>query len=282
MRNLISPDEDHLGIFKNIVSSKRSPRKAILKSIESLIESSYLEYFRVLGDLSKLNRINSFSNFQIDALLHCYNSSSKPLNEIIDKIYKLQPEEFRASCQYCGLGEPETSDHYIPKELYPEYSVLPLNLIPCCPICNTNKSNKWLDTSNNRQIVNLYFDYIAKNTRFLFAHIVYNGMDAEIDFQLEKPSNMHKQLFELIERHYNNLKLFDRYRNKANEYISEIKTVLEIDEVKTKSGIENELKRDISKFSKLRGINYYKVVIAFALLECNEFLESDFSNTISG
>lgn len=277
MRSLKSLDENHLEIFKSITEVKQSPRKAILSSIESSINLSYLEYFRVIGELSGIKSVNCYSQDQKEALLHCYNSSSKPLNEMIDKIYNLQPSAYRASCQYCGIGEPETSDHYIPKELYPEYSVLPLNLIPCCPICNTLKSNKWLNKENRRQFINLYFDYINKNVKFLYAEIKYNGDDAEVNFMLLQPPNMSVELFELVKNHYVNLKLFDRYKKKANEYISEIETILNDEEVNDKSEIEYELKRDIRKFSRGRGMNYYKVAIADALLNCKEFLETDFT-----
>jgi len=44
-----------------------------------------------------------------------------------------------AICPYCGLNEPDTLDHFLPKTVHPLLSITLYNLIPCCNNCNHKK-----------------------------------------------------------------------------------------------------------------------------------------------
>ena len=44
-------------------------------------------------------------------------------------------------CPYCGMQSNVTVDHYLPKELFPQFSCFSLNLVPACSDCQ-NKGNK--------------------------------------------------------------------------------------------------------------------------------------------
>jgi hypothetical protein len=61
-------------------------------------------------------------------------------------------------CPFCGgIGRPKSLDHFLPKANYPQYAVLPQNLVPCCRDCNTEKSNA-LATVEDEQSIHPYFD----------------------------------------------------------------------------------------------------------------------------
>lgn len=63
-------------------------------------------------------------------------------------------------CPYCGgIGHVGTLDHYLPKSRYPAYSVLPINLIPCCEKCNKLSGSPVFSTADH-QTINPYFDDI--------------------------------------------------------------------------------------------------------------------------
>lgn len=64
----------------------------------------------------------------------------------------------KEQCPFCGgIGRPRSLDHYLPKANYPQYAVLPQNLVPCCRDCNTEKSNA-LATAEDEQAIHPYFD----------------------------------------------------------------------------------------------------------------------------
>lgn len=47
-------------------------------------------------------------------------------------------------CPFCGgIGQVHTLDHYLPKSIFPIYSVLPENLVPCCRDCNSGKMSSF-------------------------------------------------------------------------------------------------------------------------------------------
>jgi len=61
-------------------------------------------------------------------------------------------------CPFCGgIGRPKSLDHFLPKANYPQYAVLPQNLVPCCRDCNTEKSNA-LANVEDEQSIHPYFD----------------------------------------------------------------------------------------------------------------------------
>lgn len=62
-------------------------------------------------------------------------------------------------CPACGEdGTPNTLDHYLPKEIFPELSITPANLFPMCDICQGEKGTKTVNGKNERLFIHPYFD----------------------------------------------------------------------------------------------------------------------------
>lgn len=62
-------------------------------------------------------------------------------------------------CPACGEdGTPNTLDHYLPKEIFPELSITPANLFPMCDICQGEKGTKTVNSKNERLFIHPYFD----------------------------------------------------------------------------------------------------------------------------
>ncbi|CAD5379365.1 hypothetical protein OF001_U530002 [Pseudomonas sp. OF001] len=61
---------------------------------------------------------------------------TKPARIIYDSLLSQAP---LGRCPLCGFGHASTLDHYLPKSKFPQFSILPLNLIPSCKDCNTGK-----------------------------------------------------------------------------------------------------------------------------------------------
>lgn len=45
-------------------------------------------------------------------------------------------------CAMCGSHHNGTLDHYLPKQDYPEFAILPSNLVPACSICNSGAKGR--------------------------------------------------------------------------------------------------------------------------------------------
>lgn len=87
--------------------------------------------------------------------LYDYNMVKRnPGRVLYDKILVAADEK----CPFCGgIGRPRSLDHYLPKANYPQFSVLPQNLVPSCRDCNTDKSND-LAEKESKQPIHPYFD----------------------------------------------------------------------------------------------------------------------------
>jgi 5-methylcytosine-specific restriction endonuclease McrA len=86
-----------------------------------------------------------------------YRLKDKPKGrEIYDEIYLSAPYNI---CPYCTVGIVKSVDHFLPKSEYPSYSITPINLVPCCRDCNTDKKISYPTNSDN-QPFHPYFDKV--------------------------------------------------------------------------------------------------------------------------
>lgn len=71
-------------------------------------------------------------------------------------------------CPACGEpGQPNTLDHYLPKELFAEFSITPANLFPMCDTCQGFKGVLTVDGTGQRYFIHPYFDDFARGQLLL-------------------------------------------------------------------------------------------------------------------
>jgi hypothetical protein len=80
--------------------------------------------------------------------------SGAPGRKIYDRIRNLAPHN---RCPMCGHRIVKTLDHVLPKAHYPLLAVTPMNLVPCCRDCNTDKLDT-PPTGPSDHFFNPYFD----------------------------------------------------------------------------------------------------------------------------
>lgn len=62
-------------------------------------------------------------------------------------------------CPACGEdGTPNTLDHYLPKDDFPEFAITAANLSPMCDICQGEKKIKTVTAANERIFLHPYYD----------------------------------------------------------------------------------------------------------------------------
>jgi len=202
--------------------NKHEPLRTALINIEDDVKMEYKKYV----SRYKVNRLTNFDNsaFSDPAaknLRSCYADRIE-VNNLKGYIYRNQPQYIRYECQYCMIGDgSESFDHYLPKEDYPEFAVLSLNLIPCCIKCNGHKSTTWKDNLNKRNIINLYYDVIP-SIQFLFCSITYKRNTPIINFTIRNPGGIDPDLFDIIQKHYSRLHLLERFNNKVSTEITNL------------------------------------------------------------
>lgn len=112
-------------------------------------------------------------------------------------------------CPSCGEdGRPNTLDHYLPKDLYPDFCITPENLFPMCDACQNAKGNKVGDSQSPRFFLHPYFDIFVGH-RVLELRIA-PPFDVPT-FQLSACSSLTMQQTALVNSHIRELRVENRY-----------------------------------------------------------------------
>lgn len=65
-------------------------------------------------------------------------------------------------CPICGSPSIGTLDHYLPKEDFPEFSILPSNLLPACSLCNSGaKGRTFKGGAAGERFLHPYYDKLG-------------------------------------------------------------------------------------------------------------------------
>jgi hypothetical protein len=276
MRALQAFGGDPYPVFESISDAKRDPRRARLVSLRSRIRTLYATYVSDITILATL-RPASFSGNEAGDLIHCYTSETRPLSElknvIEEGIRESDPVAY-GICQYCGLTHaPETWDHYLPKEQFPEFATHALNLVPACHQCNNLKGEKWTASCGRRRILSLYYDKLPIgcyiNVRLTLAP------KPKAEFGLSDKSSDFGNLEPEIRSHYRELDLLRRFGKAASAEIEDKRTELR-DTLRLPGGVVDAkrlLEKAVSNLSKTHSANYWKVPLFRAMADSNDFLD---------
>ncbi len=130
----------------------------------SIWQSAYDSYRLEKGDPWKVvpavfatnaNDIEAIAAAQRD--LYRTRSGSGPLARI-------RSTKGLTCCPMCGSHHHGTLDHYLPRDSFPEFSILPSNLVPACPYCNSSvKKALYKGARSPERFIHPYFDTIAKD-----------------------------------------------------------------------------------------------------------------------
>ena len=112
-------------------------KKPTLESLSSSVKVRYLEYDDKFNNNDLLTISNSNrNNTEKEALIYLYEGRSNTVSDLKNSIKLNQDVHLRQICPNCGLLSAVTVDHYIPKEIHPDFSIYSKNLIWSCGTCN--------------------------------------------------------------------------------------------------------------------------------------------------
>lgn len=110
-------------------------------------------------------------------------------------------------CCLCSHRQASTLDHYLPRASYPEFSVLPLNLVPACWECNHTKGDVYLSQDGGPAFIHAYLDQGLDRIRFLFAELSVADGEPTVGYYVEPPVNLPDDLGLRIRSHFEELDL---------------------------------------------------------------------------
>jgi hypothetical protein len=145
-----------------------------------------------------------------------------PGRSIYDQI-KMLPKGDR--CPFCDQRNVSTLDHILPKTLYSNLTVTPLNLVGACMECNKKKLSTAPLTASE-VVLHPYFDDISKE-QWLTAAIVPQSPCA-IVFDIERPASWDEITNARARRQFALLELASLYSSEAARELTNIRYNLEM------------------------------------------------------
>lgn len=146
-----------------------------------------------------------------DLYQNTFVKSSKT-RHLYDSIKKSSPNDI---CPFCGQRTVSTVDHYLPKSIYADLAITPLNLLPSCADCNFSK-NAATALAPQDQTLHPYFDD-ADSDKWLFAKLE-KTTPAALTFFVKCPARWDEVKRSRTENHFKAFKLAQLYAsNSANE-----------------------------------------------------------------
>ncbi|MEX2746285.1 HNH endonuclease signature motif containing protein [Rhizobium mongolense] len=213
--------DDCAALIKN--AALRANMTAIRQNILNM--SSDYDARGELAELHLIAQHQGVANVEASDLKKNYTSrmarKGVPARAVYDAL-KILPKNNR--CPYCNYGSVETLDHVLTKDLYPAFSVAPINLVGCCDRCNRLKGEA-APTGPNDGYLHPYFDRV-NHAVWLVAEVAHST-PAAATFRAENLSGLDGALFSRIQTQFDGLELARLYSDAASDEIVDIADVLE-------------------------------------------------------
>lgn len=208
--------------------------------------------------------------FRKSQLLILYSTyfvkQEKPARVIYDALMSAANDK----CPFCGgLGRPRNLDHYLPKAHYPQFSVLPVNLVPSCRDCNMDGKGEDYATNESEQVLQPYLDHDCFfNEQWIYARYITNTIyePGVIEYFVQPPEHWSDAQKRRVEKHFVDFSLGLRYSKEAGvrliTYLAQIQTLqqLPLDLAVAKSIILQPA------INTARFINHWERVMCLALM----------------
>lgn len=181
-------------------------------------------------------------------------------------------------CCLCALRDTSELDHYLPKEDFPEFAALSLNLVPACSVCNGKKARNYRDTAGGQLFVHAYFDDLPDSLLFLKSTLS-TSPTVVPSFHVSQPAGMSTALFGVIENQFKLFGLDAAYSDAAIELLLERRRSIE--EYYVDGGapeVAKYLDRDARSAADHVGANHWKPVFLAAAAASVDFCSGGFKN----
>lgn len=212
----------------------------------------------VLGQLKKSELVKLYDTYFVD--------QDKPSRQIYNELLAAAEEK----CPFCGgIGRPRNLDHYLPKAHYPQFSILPINLVPSCRDCNMDGKRDEFATNEEEQLIQPYLDDQCFFTeQWIYARYLpgTNGEPGVIEYFVRPPEDWKTAQKHRVKKHFNDFRLDLRFSKEAGPrlvtYLAQIKSLTEI-----------PLELEVAKSTILRPaikvapfVNHWERVMCLALM----------------
>ncbi|GAB7535752.1 HNH endonuclease [Burkholderia sp. 3C] len=163
----------------------------------------------VIDQLTKSDLIKLYDNY--------FSKIKKPARDIYDSLLNSALER----CPFCGgIGIPRNLDHFLPKSIFPQFSIVPGNLVPSCLDCNLGEKGEGFAQLEEEQIIHPY----AENGHFFDEQWIFarykesgDGSPGVFDYYVAPPGHWNEVDKARVAAHFVKFGLGKRFSIKAAE-----------------------------------------------------------------
>ncbi len=265
---------DATATFDAIAKAKHRKTRTHMRAARPEVIDAYDSYAQAAPEVAALAALD-LTNDQKTAMRHAFTVETAPMQTLRGDLLG-RPIVFR--CPFCGISESSTLDHYLPKEDYPEFAILPLNLIPSCAVCNTLKRDRILvDGTDVRMFLHPCYDTVP-NEEFLSVRARIQDEALILSYRIRRPDGMAQRIFRHLQAHFDVLNLADRYRRMALDHLGEYYPTLRrtYGEDEDAGRVANLLIEAACDAEEASGPNFWRAKLYRALAADNAFCDGGF------
>lgn len=244
-------DECVIGITGNAALRKKL---ASSKPDLTAVETQYLAAAGT-GELHSILPINThgdddpvvINTLKKSELVKIYDQYFVPEQKPARKIYDALLNAAKEKCPFCGgIGTPRNLDHFLPKAHFPQFSVLPRNLVPACRDCNIDGKAHSFATNAEDQIIQPYADndrFFLEQWIFAAYHAGNDGEPGEFEYHISPPEDWTEVDKLRVRKHFEDFNLAKRYATKAAEHLGIV--LQQIKNLKRRGLDSEDVQRDL-------------------------------------
>ena len=206
-------------------------RNTFLTAVPDLVYLG-LQYEQLVkkGELYKFPRIENIKRKTVvvppltkSKLVNLYANNLRNKEKPARSLYEYLLACANEKCPFCGdIGRPKNLDHFLPLAHYPQFSVMPVNLIPACRDCNMGEKGDDFAGQAEDQIIHPYLDKnIFYTQQWVHARYVNDG-DGVVEYYVQPPAEWQEVDKARVNKHFRDFDLARRYGIEAGKHLSEI------------------------------------------------------------
>jgi len=215
-----------------------------------------------------------------------YKSGAELPKFIKERLHRMQG---LSACPYCGLQKNVTTDHYLPKQHFPQYAALSSNLVPACTDCQMNGAKgEWFPGASEKKegrpmrrpvrgfLERLLHPYFDKFLRSRVLRIDFIPAETLLDISLSSISN-DKRIRALVNFHIGKLNIQRAATSAVRAYWSGLISRIRHDSslAESRDSIHKFLQGELRRvYSECRSVNSIEFIFYASILR--DQIKSDF------
>ncbi|ATZ74152.1 hypothetical protein CWC33_10820 [Idiomarina sp. X4] len=268
------PEEDSLEILRDIINERHRYRSFydritndLISQAEMFIEHNGNPLMLTPLDLKNYTDSEEEANQRKKSLIGLYTPKDEKLPFL--QLEAMRKRNGLVVCPSCGEpGRPRTLDHYLPKDVFPELSVLLLNLTPMCDWCQGEKLTDYITEDGQKRYIHPYFDDVD---RPLFS-ITFIPPFATPSIDIAVSEEISEELSLLVKSHLEGIDFLTRFKEYfRTRYISVLRRAKACRQDESKK--IRELLTLFIEMEEEKSINSWDAVLYRSIIENDELME---------